>query len=278
LLKLFTQNIDCLEREAGVPGDMIVEAHGSFASQRCIDCGRAFPDDEMREHVMKKDVPHCPECMGLVKPDIVFFGEQLPHNFFVNRTLPSQADLCIIMGTSLMVQPFASLPSYCQEGVPRVLINLEQAGSMGSRADDVLLLGDCDEQVRKLAEACGWLEELEEMWRKTSPKAAAQWMLANGEREEGAEKKEKTADEALEEEVLKLTKEVEKTLKLTESHEQRVRESLKNGEKPQDVKEKIKAEVEKGGKDTVRAPLVEDSGGSLAHVFPFLKRKKKASL
>jgi NAD+-dependent protein deacetylase SIR2 len=43
LLKLFTQNIDCLEREAGVPGEMIVEAHGSFASQKCIECKTEFP-------------------------------------------------------------------------------------------------------------------------------------------------------------------------------------------------------------------------------------------
>lgn len=258
-----------------MPGDMIVEAHGSFAMQRCIDCGREFPDDEMREHVMRKDVPHCPSCMGLVKPDIVFFGEQLPHSFFINRSLPAQADLCIVMGTSLMVQPFASLPSFVGEGVPRVLINLEQAGSMGSRADDVLLLGDCDEQVRKLAQACGWLEELEDMWSKTAPKAALE-RLGKGEEKEKLERK-KTADEILEEEVEKLTKEVEETLKLSESHEERVRESLKKGEKAEDIKERIKKEIEKGGKDTVTAPVTEDAGGGgLGHVFPWLK--KKASL
>jgi NAD-dependent histone deacetylase SIR2 len=218
--------------------------------------------------------------MGLVKPDIVFFGEQLPHAFFVNRGLPSEADLCIVMGTSLMVQPFASLPGFCAEGVPRVLINLEQAGSMGSRADDVLLLGDCDEQVRLLAEACGWGEELEEMWAKTAPRVALERL---GEGKEGEKKeKEKTADEILEEEVQKLTKEVEKTLKLTESHEERVREGLKKEETPDDIKDRIKKDVETGSKDTATAPLIEESntekektdgGGGLAHVFPHLKGK-----
>lgn len=263
---------------------MIVEAHGSFASQRCIDCGASFPDAEMREHVRRKDVPHCKACEGLVKPDIVFFGEQLPHSFFVNRGLPSQADLCIVMGTSLMVQPFASLPSFCAEGVPRVLINLEQAGSMGSRADDVLLLGDCDEQVRLLAEACGWGEELEEMWAKTAPKVALERLGEGkeGERKGEGKEKEKTADEILEEEVQKLTREVEKTLKLTESHKERVREGLKKGETLEDIKDRIKEEVETGSKDTVTAPLIEESntekektdgGGGLAHVFPHLKGK-----
>jgi NAD-dependent histone deacetylase SIR2 len=121
LLKLFTQNIDCLEREAGVRDEYIIEAHGSFARQRCIECKNTYPDDLMKEAIVKKDVPHCltPECNGLVKPDIVFFGEQLPEAFFMNRMLPATADLCIIMGTSLSVQPFASLPEFVREGTPR---------------------------------------------------------------------------------------------------------------------------------------------------------------
>ncbi|KAK5085816.1 Sir2 histone deacetylase Hst2 [Lithohypha guttulata] len=59
LLKAFTQNIDCLEREAGVPGDKLVEAHGSFATQRCIDCGTEFPDDRMKDTVAIKEIPYC---------------------------------------------------------------------------------------------------------------------------------------------------------------------------------------------------------------------------
>ncbi|KAK3044496.1 hypothetical protein LTS18_001140, partial [Coniosporium uncinatum] len=163
LLKCFTQNIDCLEREAGVPGDKLVEAHGSFASQRCIECKTEFPADEMRKLVGEKKVPHCkaPQCNGLVKPDIVFFGEQLPDSFFRNRDVPYQADLAIIMGTSLTVQPFASLPMFVGEGVPRLLINKERVGGIGSRPDDVLFLDECDKGVRELAKACGWSEELE---------------------------------------------------------------------------------------------------------------------
>jgi len=295
LLKLFTQNIDCLEREAGVPGDKMVEAHGSFASQRCIDCACEFPDKDMREAVMRKDVPHCTHCNGLVKPDIVFFGERLPHSFFENRGLPAQADLVIIMGTSLAVQPFASLPTFVSQGVPRVLVNLEQAGSIGSRADDVLLLGDCDEQVRKLAAACGWMKELEEMWAATAPKPAV-----DKEKEEKAEKREKTIDELLEEEVQKLTKEVEETLKITQAHEEMVKDGLREGEKPKDVREKIEMDVSgmrgsgEGEGNEMRPPLTEaaeqessdspDKGGKaknepdgagrgLEHVFPHLKRK-----
>ncbi|KAK1023612.1 Sir2 histone deacetylase Hst2, partial [Friedmanniomyces endolithicus] len=57
LLKLFTQNIDCLEREAGVPDDKIVEAHGSFARQSCIECKHPYPEDDIRRHIAAKEIP-----------------------------------------------------------------------------------------------------------------------------------------------------------------------------------------------------------------------------
>lgn len=108
-----------------MPDDKIVEAHGSFAKQSCVECKMPYPDDSMREKIKKMEVPRCirPSCGGLVKPDIVFFGEQLPVEFFKNRSLPAQADLCIILGTSLTVQPFASLPSIVREEVPRYILH-----------------------------------------------------------------------------------------------------------------------------------------------------------
>jgi hypothetical protein len=161
----------------------------------------------MKEAIHKKQVPHCVRetCNGLVKPDIVFFGEPLPRDFFQNSNLPIHADLCIIMGTSLTVHPFASLPSLCAPGTPRILINLEQVGGLGSRPDDVLLLGDCDTGVRKLADACGWLDELEALWAKTGP-----------EQGKPVNKEKKRRDEEFQAEVDKITREVEETLRLNE--------------------------------------------------------------
>lgn len=71
----FTQNIDTLERRAGVPDNKVIEAHGSFATQRCIDCKRPFDDEKMKEHIEAKKIAKCEVCRGYVKPDIVFFGE-----------------------------------------------------------------------------------------------------------------------------------------------------------------------------------------------------------
>jgi len=229
LLKLFTQNIDCLDREAGVPAEKIVEAHGSFARQRCIECKTPFPGVLMKQAISKSDVPHCltPQCNGLVKPDIVFFGEQLPENFHSNRGLPRTADLCIVMGTSLTVQPFASLPGFCSEGVPRVLINLERVGGFGSRPDDVMILEDCDTGVRKLASALGWEEELQALWNETK---AGQIALDDG----GEEPPQKSKDEKLQDQITSLTEEVDKSLKISNEHQDWLTEHLSEKQKKWD--------------------------------------------
>ncbi|TKY87698.1 hypothetical protein EX895_003279 [Sporisorium graminicola] len=146
LKRVFTQNVDTLERIAGVEADKVVEAHGSFASSTCIACKHRVDDDWIRAKVEKGQVARCPrpKCSGkkrgggaeagggLVKPDIVFFGESLPSRFF--RCIPDlkQADLLIVMGTSLQVQPFASLIDAVPPTCPRVLINLERVGELAS--------------------------------------------------------------------------------------------------------------------------------------------------
>ncbi|KAF1925860.1 NAD-dependent deacetylase sirtuin-2 [Didymella exigua CBS 183.55] len=261
LLKLFTQNIDCLEREAGVPGDKIIEAHGSFAeqvfTQACIECKKSYPKDQMLTHIENKTVPHCVDanCNGLVKPKIVFFGEQLPAEFFDNIDLVQNADLCIVLGTSLSVHPFASLPQQVGEFVPRLLINMEQVGTLGSRPDDVLILKDCDTGVKELAAALGWNDELEELWAGT--KREGQFVPEN--KEEGK----KSRDEQLQDEVDKLTKDIDKTLKLGEDQ----KKWLDNHDK-KDIPSSDDPESK------TLAP-VEKKGAGLGHIFPFLSSDKK---
>ncbi|RPD62313.1 NAD-dependent deacetylase sirtuin-2 [Lentinus tigrinus ALCF2SS1-6] len=165
----FTQNIDTLERQAGIPADKLVEAHGSFASQHCIDCKKEYDSARMRELVEKGEVVRCDNesCAGLVKPDIVFFGESFPE--LLSQSIPKigTADLLFVIGTSLTVQPFAKLASMAPESCPRVLINLDFAGDIGTRADDVLLLGKCDAIIRDLCRELGWEETLDREWAKT---------------------------------------------------------------------------------------------------------------
>jgi NAD+-dependent protein deacetylase SIR2 len=211
LLHIFTQNIDTLERRAGIPEDKIMEAHGSFASSSCINpsCKAVYPNDLMEENIKKKEIPYCSSCHWLVKPDIVFFGESLPPSFFQKINLIPHADLVIVMGSSLNVAPFSYLPDRVPESVPRILINRELAGTLGTRADDVLYLGDCDDGVRQLAKACGWWEELEAKWVKT--KATDMDDVAEPEPE-------KTTDQKVKEEVELLEREIANALKIAEKH------------------------------------------------------------
>lgn len=215
---LFTQNIDCLERRAGVPADKIVEAHGSFATQRCIECKTEFPDDHMREHVFGGKVPRCMDasCSGTVKPDIVFFGESLPPAFSQNSFHTSMADLVLIIGTSLSVYPFAGLPEMARDDKPRVLFNMERVGNLGGRADDVIQLGSIDDGIRELADELGWRDELEQLWREVVGDEEAERQLRS----------QKKHDEEVEEEVQKLTEGIEAALNFddAESSEEALKE------------------------------------------------------
>jgi len=212
----FSQNIDTLERIAGVPIDKIVEAHGSFATQRCIKCRAEFPDDQMITYVKKGRVPKCKRtgCDGLVKPDIVFFGEGLPDSFTEAVPQLSEADLLIIMGTSLTVYPFAGLRQMVPHSCPRVLINLDRVSDIGSRRDDVVLTMPCDDAVRSICKEIGggWDEELERLWKGTENS----YTPREPEVKEAEIKKDvkKPTHPGLEDHVEKLAKMVEEKMKL----------------------------------------------------------------
>jgi NAD-dependent histone deacetylase SIR2 len=150
VLRVCTQNIDTLERQAGVSDEMIVEAHGSFASAHCIEeaCRKPFPMDKLRAIAEAGQVPRCETCGGIAKPDVVFFGEGLPEKFFqVFAEDAKAADLLIVIGTSLKVYPFASLASRVWTGVPRVLINNMRAGA------DFIFSQDLDAAVSAAGQA-----------------------------------------------------------------------------------------------------------------------------
>lgn len=173
LLRHYTQNIDTLEHIAGIPGEKMVEAHGTFATNHCLRCRTAYSMEWVKDRIFADEVPKCTKCNGVVKPDIVFFGEDLPRKF---HTLPDkdfkQCDLLIIMGTSLEVLPFAGLATRPNKKCVRLLINRELVGVSTSQFDffsgsaglmigkknnkrDVAWLGDCDDGVLHLAEKIG---------------------------------------------------------------------------------------------------------------------------
>jgi len=124
------------------------------------------------------------------------------------------------------VQPFASLTYFVPRSCPRVLINLEEAGDLGTRRDDVLLLGKCDDVVKELATELGWLKELKTTWAET--RSTLDNPPPTDEAEEAAEDQtpeaEETEEEKLKREVAWITKSVGDTLKITDDLKQRVEE------------------------------------------------------
>jgi NAD-dependent histone deacetylase SIR2 len=80
--------------------------------------------------------------------------------------------LLIVIGTSLTVHPFASLVRFVPSDCPRLLINLERVGDFGSRKNDVVCLGQCDDIVKQFCAELGWLDDLNELWAQTEGKVA----------------------------------------------------------------------------------------------------------
>lgn len=185
LLRNYTQNIDGLERLAGISDLCLVEAHGSFATCSCIECGKDHSVPTVQNCIDNNIIPRCCECDSLVKPDIVFFQEPLPIRYtWMNKADMINCDLLIVIGTSLSVQPFAGLVHKVRENVPRLLINREAVGpfkfcDMGCCFRDVRYLSDCDSGVRALAEKIGWLSELEELYTQGHASLSSEFGFAS---------------------------------------------------------------------------------------------------
>ena len=105
---LYTQNIDQLHSKAG--SKRVYELHGSAARHYCTSCNTPYPFNEVFTAVKAGAVPTCSKCGGIIRPDIVFYGENLNSSLLTRAyTAFSQADLAISLGTSLVVNPVASL-------------------------------------------------------------------------------------------------------------------------------------------------------------------------
>jgi len=167
LLRCFTQNIDTLERVAGILPENVIEAHGSFGTSSCIGCDEKVTEEWLKEKVFSDQIPKCEKCGSLIKPDITFFGQNLPKRFFNSLGDFDECDLLLVIGTSLQVHPFAGLVENPGNSVPRVLINREEVGNFRFEAADndrdVKFLGDCQDSIKHFAKLLGWEDELDEL-------------------------------------------------------------------------------------------------------------------
>lgn len=132
---LVTQNVDNLHRRAG--SNSVVELHGNIERSYCIDCGAIESELNLDSLV---EAPHCQKCGGLIRPDVVWFGEMLPVEAFSKAEKAARhCDMFLCIGTSAVVYPAASLPSTAfDHGAFVVEINREIT-ELSSRVHETLL-------------------------------------------------------------------------------------------------------------------------------------------
>lgn len=147
LAGIITQNIDGLHHKAGSKN--VVEFHGSLDSFSCLHCRSSYPRLDIQKHDMP---PTCPHCHGVLKPDIVFFDEQIPSTALVqSQSLLHQADVLIVAGTSCQVVPAATVPATVHaQGGKIIEINTEPV--LADRAE-VVLKGKFSQMMAKLVAA-----------------------------------------------------------------------------------------------------------------------------
>jgi len=150
---VITQNVDNLHQKAGVPEDKVFELHGNMQWVVCLSCHRRFPMQEVLQRIKEgTEVPDCPDCHGILKPDGVFFGEALPQETLMEATRRSRnCDLFIVIGSTLVVYPAAYMPSYAREaGAKLAIVNLTSTPL--DRYAAVVIQGKAGETMSKVME------------------------------------------------------------------------------------------------------------------------------
>jgi len=168
LWRNYTQNIDNLEIDAGVKPEILIQAHGTISSSHCAICHKEVDQSTMMTHLAKGEVLKCSFCQGPCKPDIVMFGEALPLRFSMEFGNAADADLFIVMGTSLMVSPFSEIVHKAGPNVPRIIIDKVVPEKIKKAADkrDILMVGDCDETCEKLVSMLGFTDEFKKLLKE----------------------------------------------------------------------------------------------------------------
>lgn len=148
---VITQNIDSLHQMAG--SKKVFELHGSARTATCPHCGKKHPQEYFRHMIMEEQgIPHCDSCGKMIKPDVVLFGEDLPHDAWDGAYQEClQADLVFVVGSSLEVYPANSLPETALRNGAKLIINNLSPTHLDQRAD-VLLKMDVTEGIGALPE------------------------------------------------------------------------------------------------------------------------------
>lgn len=134
---IITQNIDRLHQRAG--SSNVLEIHGSLDTMTCVGCFHQFAAEEYIQAYLRESlIPVCPHCHSVLKPDVILYGEQLPHRTWLKAMEASKTcDLMIVIGSSLEVLPVAGLPMRAVENGAHLIIMNRTETYIDVRADVV---------------------------------------------------------------------------------------------------------------------------------------------
>jgi len=135
---IITQNIDTLHQKAG--SENVIEMHGTLRTLSCTQCfQQAQAENYLKAFVEQGDLPYCPNCGGILKPDAILFGEQLPQRAWFDAQRNSrECDLMLVAGSSLEVLPVAGLPMQAIDRGAHLVILNNTATYLNVRADVVV--------------------------------------------------------------------------------------------------------------------------------------------
>jgi NAD-dependent deacetylase len=148
---VITQNIDNLHQVAGLSSDKVIELHGNAIKVKCMSCGKFWPREVIQNRVDQGDkAPLCDECRGYLKPATISFGQPMPVDAMEQAEYHSRnCDLLVAMGSSLVVQPAATMPLLAKEGGAKLaIVNLENTPY--DREADLVVLGKTGEVMDRV--------------------------------------------------------------------------------------------------------------------------------
>ena len=140
LTAMITQNIERLHQRSGLPGDLVLELHGTTTEAVCLTCGdRITSDEACRRIEAGEKAPRCSRCSGLLKPATISFGQAMPHDVMVRAQVAAETcDLLIAVGSSLVVEPAASIPRVARQAGARLIILNRDPTPLDGIADAVV--------------------------------------------------------------------------------------------------------------------------------------------
>jgi NAD-dependent deacetylase len=138
LKAIITQNIDALHQKAGSKN--VIEVHGHIRQATCVRCYDVVPTEALiSRFVERRELPRCQKCGGILKPNVILIGEQLPfREINAARAEVSQCDVMLVVGSSLSIAPAADLPFIARERGAQVIMLNQQPTPMDNHATLVI--------------------------------------------------------------------------------------------------------------------------------------------